>query len=104
MWAELCRATVLIATLFAGAAQAVTLRVANQGDAQSMDPHALNEALQLSLLGNVYEPLVGRDPKLALMPALATRWAQTAPTVWRFELRRGARFHDGTPLTAADVV
>lgn len=104
MWAELCRATVLIATLFAGTAQAVALRVANQGDAQSMDPHALNEALQLSLLGNVYEPLVGRDPKLALMPALATRWAQTAPTVWRFELRRGARFHDGTPLTAADVV
>ncbi len=95
---------VLIAALFAGSAQAVTLRVANQGDAASMDPHALNEALQLSLLGNVYEPLVGRDQMLALTPSLATRWTQTAPTLWRFELRRGVRFHDGTPLTAADVV
>lgn len=104
MWAELCRAAVLSLALIAGTAQAVTLRVANQGDAQSMDPHALNEALQLSLLGNVYEPLVGRDPGLALTPALATRWMQTAPTVWRFELRRGVRFHDGTPLTAADVL
>lgn len=104
MWAELCRAAVLSVAVVAGAAQAVTLRVANQGDAQSMDPHALNEALQLSLLGNVYEPLVGRDPKLALTPALAARWALTAPTVWRFELRHGVRFHDGTPLTAADVV
>jgi peptide/nickel transport system substrate-binding protein len=104
MRTELLRIGVLVAALIAGAAQAVTLRVANQGDAQSMDPHALNEALQLSLIGNVYEPLVGRDPRLALTPALATRWMQTAPTVWRFELRRGVRFHDGTPLTAADVV
>ncbi len=103
MRTELWRIVVLAAALLSGVAQAVTLRVANQGDAQSMDPHALNEALQLSLLGNVYEPLVGRDQKLALTPALATRWTQTAPTVWRFDLRRGVRFHDGTPLTSADV-
>lgn len=101
---DLRRLALLMVTLVAGAAQAVTLRVANQGDAQAMDPHALNEALQLSLLGNVYEPLVGRDQKLALTPALATRWSATSSTVWRFELRRGVRFHDGTPLTAADVV
>ena len=101
---DLRRLALLMVALVAGAAQAVTLRVANQGDAQAMDPHALNEALQLSLLGNVYEPLVGRDQKLALTPALATRWSATSPTVWRFELRRGVRFHDGTPLTAADVV
>jgi peptide/nickel transport system substrate-binding protein len=98
------RVAVWVLALAAGSAQAVTLRVANQGDAQAMDPHALNEALQLSLLGNVYEPLVGRDQKLALTPALATRWSATSPTVWRFELRRGVRFHDGRPLTAADVV
>jgi len=97
-------AAVTLAAWIAGPAQAVTLRVANQGDAQAMDPHALNEALQLSLLGNVYEPLVGRDRKLALTPALAIRWSNTSPTVWRFELRRGVRFHDGTPMTAADVV
>ena len=101
---DLWRMAVMLMALIAGAAQAVTLRVANQGDAQAMDPHALNEALQLSLLGNVYEPLIGRDQKLALTPALATRWSATSPTVWRFELRRGVRFHDGTPLTAADVV
>jgi peptide/nickel transport system substrate-binding protein len=85
-------------------AHAVTLRVANQGDAQSMDPHSLNESLQLSFTGNVYEPLVGRDKKLSLIPALATKWAQTSPTVWRFELRKGVSFHDGAPFTADDVV
>lgn len=87
-----------------GLAQAVTLRVANQGDATSMDPHSLNESLQLSVTGNVYEPLVGRDKKLGLAPALATKWTQTSPNVWRFDLRRGVKFHDGTPMTADDVV
>jgi peptide/nickel transport system substrate-binding protein len=83
---------------------AATLRVANQGDATSMDPHSLNESLQLSLTGNIYEPLVGRDKKLGLVPALATKWAATAPTVWRFELRKGVTFHGGEPFTADDVV
>jgi peptide/nickel transport system substrate-binding protein len=91
-------------TLACGLAPAATLRVANQGDAVSMDPHSLNESLQLSLTGNVYEPLVGRDKKLGLEAALATKWAQTAPTVWRFDLRRNVKFHDGTPFTAEDVV
>lgn len=69
-----------------------------------MDPHALNESLQLSLTGNVYEPLVGRNKGLSLAPALALAWRMTAPTVWRFELRRGVVFHDGSPFTADDVV
>ncbi|MDD0813397.1 ABC transporter substrate-binding protein [Curvibacter sp. HBC28] len=85
-------------------AQTVTIRVANQGDALSMDPHSLNESLQLSVTGNVYEPLVGRNKDLSLAPMLATAWKQTSPTVWRFELRKGVQFHDGTPFTADDVV
>ena len=85
-------------------ANAQTIRIANQGDALSMDPHSLNESLQLSTTGNVYEPLVGRNKDLSLAPALATSWKQIAPTVWRFELRKGVQFHDGTPFTADDVV
>jgi peptide/nickel transport system substrate-binding protein len=69
-----------------------------------MDPHSLNESLQISVDENVYEPLVtrGRDYKLA--PALATSWKQTSPTVWHFDLRKGVQFHDGTPFTADDVI
>ena len=90
--------------VLAGATSAQTIRVANQGDALSMDPHSLNESLQLSVTSNVYEPLVGRAKDLSLAPALATSWKQTSPTVWRFELRKGVQFHDGTPFTADDVV
>jgi len=95
-------ASALTATSFVASAQ--TLRIANQGDALSMDPHSLNETLQLSVDGNVYEGLIGRNKDLSLAPALATSWKQTSPTVWRFELRKGVRFHDGTPFTADDVL
>ena len=98
--------TLLIAalSLAAAAAQGVTLRVSNQGDVQSMDPHSLNESLQLSFMGNVYESLVVRGKDMSVQPLLATTWSQTSPTVWRFELRKGVKFHDGSPFTADDVV
>jgi peptide/nickel transport system substrate-binding protein len=90
--------------LAVGAASAVTLRVANQGDVQSMDPHSLNESLQLAFMGSVYESLVARGKDMSVVPQLATKWVQTSPTVWRFDLRKGVTFHDGTPLSADDVV
>ncbi|UCE31535.1 MAG: ABC transporter substrate-binding protein [Burkholderiales bacterium] len=98
-----------LGVLFAGAllaasVSAQTFRIADQGDALSMDPHSLNESLQLSFTGNIYEPLVGRGKKLELVPALATSWAQVSPTVWEFKLRRGVAFHDGTPFSADDVL
>ncbi len=94
----------LALVLASAAAPAVTLRVSDQGDIQSMDPHSLNESLQLSFMANVYDPLVARAKNMAVVAALATEWKQTAPTVWHFELRRGVKFHDGTPFTADDVV
>jgi peptide/nickel transport system substrate-binding protein len=95
-------AIALFATSFV--ASAVSLRIANQGDALSMDPHSLQESLQLTVTGNVYEPLVTRGRDFKLAPALATDWKQTSPLVWRFELRKGVQFHDGTPFTADDVI
>ncbi len=83
---------------------AQTVRIANQGDALSLDPHSLNESLQLSTTNNVYETLVGRNKDLSVAPVLATSWKQTSPTVWRFELRKNVQFHDGTPFTADDVL
>jgi peptide/nickel transport system substrate-binding protein len=83
---------------------ATTLRVANQGDPMSMDPHSLNETLQLTFTSNIYEALVGYGKDLKLIPLLATDWKQTSPTVWRFNLRKGVAFHDGTPFSADDVI
>jgi peptide/nickel transport system substrate-binding protein len=101
------RAAVLVGAALlalAGAASAQTVRIANQGDALSLDPHSLNESLQLSVDSNAYEALVGWNKKLEMVPMLATSWKQTSPTVWRFELRKGVQFYDGTPFTADDVL
>jgi len=100
----LASALVTAALATAATVSAQTVRIGNQGDALSMDPHSLNESLQLSVTGNVYEPLVDRNADLALVPGLATGWKQTSPTVWRFELRKGVQFHDGKPFTADDVL
>jgi peptide/nickel transport system substrate-binding protein len=90
-----------LAALPAGAA---TFRWANDGDVNAMDPATRQETVQLSFLSNIYEPLARRNRDLALEPALATSWEQTSPTVWRFHLRPGVKWQDGSPFTADDVV
>ncbi|MBI3329706.1 MAG: ABC transporter substrate-binding protein, partial [Nitrospinae bacterium] len=46
---------------------------------------------------------VKKDRAAQLLPDLAERWDTPTPTTYIFSLRRGARFHDGPELTAADV-
>ncbi len=86
------------------AADAVTLRWAGRGDPQTTDPHSQNEGLTNNINALVYEFLIQRDKQLGLIPSLAQSWTQVNPTTWRFKLRPGVKFHDGTPFTADDVV
>ncbi len=83
---------------------AATFKWANDGDVNAMDPATRQETVQLSFLSNIYEPLVRGDRSVGLEPALATSWEQTSPTVWRFHLRPGVKWQDGSPFTADDVV
>ncbi|HXT80231.1 MAG TPA: ABC transporter substrate-binding protein [Acetobacteraceae bacterium] len=85
-------------------ADAASFRWANDGDVGAMDPTTRQETVQLSFLSNIYEPLVRRDRKLQLQPALAVKWEQVSPTVWRFHLRPNVKWQDGSPFTADDVV
>jgi peptide/nickel transport system substrate-binding protein len=83
---------------------AKTLRWSSQGDLMTADPHAQNEGINNMLMDYTYERLTTRDRNLRLVPSLALSWQQVNATTWRFELRRGVTFHDGTPFTADDVV
>ena len=80
------------------------LRWSYQADAPSLDPHGSGNAFVVSLLGNVYEPLVSLDSDMKLAPGLAVSWETVEPTRWRFKLREGVTFHNGNPFTAEDVV
>ncbi|MFN9745665.1 MAG: ABC transporter substrate-binding protein [Betaproteobacteria bacterium] len=80
------------------------LRVASAFDPQTMDPHAIALLYHTRVVAQVYESLVGRDERFRLEPALALSWQAVQPTVWRFRLRPGVLFHDGTAFSADDVV
>jgi peptide/nickel transport system substrate-binding protein len=69
-----------------------------------MDPHAMASLYNTRVIGQIYEPLVGRDEQFRIAPRLALSWSTVQPNVWRFKLRPGVKFHDGTPFTADDVV
>src|SRR5579864_2713650 len=90
--------------LLTASAQATTFRWANDGDANSMDPYARFETFLLLFDQSFYEPLLRWNREMKLEPGLALEWSQTDPTTWRFKLRHGVKFHDGTPFTADDVV
>ena len=80
------------------------LRWASATEPLSFDPHAANTAPTASGTSQVYEPLVDFNSSYEIEPALAVRWQLNSPTTWQFDLRRGVRFHDGTPFTSEDVV
>jgi len=83
---------------------AQTLRYASAFDPNSLDPHALALVYQSRVVTQIYEGLVNRDRNFQIEPSLALSWQAIDAKTWRFKLRPGVRFHDGTPLTADDVV
>ena len=86
------------------AATLPTLRIATAFDPQTMDPHGLALLYHSRVSTQVYEALVNRDAQFKLEPSLATAWQMTGPMTWRFKLRSGVVFHDGTPFSADDAV
>jgi peptide/nickel transport system substrate-binding protein len=81
-----------------------TLRWASREAVLTVDPHAQNDPATDANNLNIFDPLVRRDAKSRLEPALAVSWRTINPVTWEFRLRAGVRFHDGTPFTADDVV
>jgi peptide/nickel transport system substrate-binding protein len=71
---------------------------------EEIDPYADSRLISRILAVNVFDPLVRAGGTGEPVPALASTWSNPAPDVWRFQLRPDARFSDGTPVTAADVV
>ena len=73
------------------------------------DPGALNPAVTTSggthpVTDQIFNGLVGLDEQLQPVPELAERWSiDDGGRTYRFGLREGVRWHDGTPFTSADV-
>jgi peptide/nickel transport system substrate-binding protein len=100
----LAATTATIVAFAMSPASSQTLRYANQGNLNSLDPYTLNETTTHAHLGQIYEGLITRDKDLKIIPALAESWETPEPTRWRFHLRKGVKFQNGDPFTADDVV
>jgi peptide/nickel transport system substrate-binding protein len=87
-----------------GAAEATSLSIGLSSDVTSIDPHWNNSGPNVSLSTHIFEPLTLTDRNGRLIPGLAISWRTVDPTTWEFKLRPNVRFHDGSPLTADDVV
>ncbi len=80
------------------------LRLAVPYEITSLDPHYRTTLSSFSILTSFYESLVTADSQLKIQPMLAERWENPDPNTWLFHLNRTAKFSDGKPLVAEDVV
>ncbi len=79
------------------------LRIASQPIVQ-IDPGLVSSDAEVMIANAVYDYLVDVDENNNIIPRLATAWTQPDNLTYIFTLAEGVVFHDGTPLTAEDVV
>jgi len=71
----------------------------------TIDPAKVTDYTEYMAAVNLYDGLVSVDKNGSIVPLLATSWeASDDATTFTFHLKGDASFHDGTPVTAQDVV
>jgi peptide/nickel transport system substrate-binding protein len=69
----------------------------------NLDPRIGADSYSEHIDGLIFSSLVARDAQMKAIPDLAESWETPDPLTYVFHLRRGVKFHDGRPLTSADV-
>ncbi|MGD8990967.1 MAG: ABC transporter substrate-binding protein [Desulfobacterales bacterium] len=83
---------------------ASSISVALDVPPRMMNPHGDDSDAGLQYMANLFDGLLQRKgPDGTLAPALAERWERLDQLSWKFYLRKGVKFHNGNPFTAADV-
>ena len=84
----------------------VEITVSIPRDADRLDPQRTTLGTSGFLSNLIYDPLVVKDPKTGkFFPWLAESFTRSSDgKTWTFTLRKGVKFHDGTPLNAEAVL
>ena len=82
-----------------------TLDIATDQSPVGLDPQIATSFATQLVTTTIYEGLVAIGPSLAIVPALASAWTISSDGLtYDFTLRPGATFHNGRPVSPADVV
>ncbi len=81
--------------------QSVTMLI--ESSPTSLDPRIGVDAQSEHIDSLIFDSLVRKNAHFEVEPWVATSWDTPDPVTYRFHLRTDIRFHDGRPLTAADV-
>ena len=89
----------------AGAQAQTTLRVVNHSDLKILDPIWTTAYIVRNHGYMIYDTLFALDGNLEVKPQMVDTWKVSDDKLtWTFTLRDGLEFHDGTPVTSADVI
>lgn len=81
-----------------------TLTLAINSDVRSLEPGINRDSNTDAIVYTIYEGLVGYRTDLSVGPALAESWSVSDDgRTYTFTLREGVTFHNGAPLTSAEV-
>lgn len=97
-------AALVVASLFSPAHAKDNLVIDNVQEPSSLDPHRQWNPDSYTVYRNIYDNLLTRDTSGAIVAQVASSWKAVSDTQIDFTLRDDITFHDGSPLTADDVV
>jgi peptide/nickel transport system substrate-binding protein len=93
------------AALAQGRGDPNALRVKLFGDLRSIDPFISPEYMARNHGYMVYDTLFALNARLEIRPQMVESWTTSEDgRTWTFTLRDGLNFHDGAPVTTADVI
>ena len=83
--------------------EAKELRVGYTEDALTLDPANHRKRTSQTIIRNMYDGLVTRDPNMNVVPQAAESWKQIDSTTYEVTLQKGITFHDGSAMSSVDV-
>lgn len=95
----------VVSTMPVGMAQDKTFRMVPQSDLKFLDPLFTTNYVTRNFAHMVYDTLFAPDVKGIPQPQMVDKYRSAdAGKLWSFTLRKGLKFHDGSPVTPQDVV
>jgi len=80
-----------------------TATIALESELHTLDPMNSSLLVEREVFYNMYDSLFTIDPSLKIQPGLVTTWDTSDPLNYKFTLRSGVKYQDGTPFNGASV-